>query len=413
MVEMNKYTLLELNEFIKRVMALNLPDALWINCEISQSGRSRGIMYLDLIQKDEISNQVVAQSKALLWARDYKLIRKKRGEIIDEILKTGQSVLLKVKVEFSERHGLTLMIEDVDTTFTLGALALKRQQTLERLMQLGYIGKNKTYDLPSVIQRVAIVSSETAAGYQDFINQLNNNEWDYQFDCQLFPAAMQGERTEEEVTDAFRMINAQSDDFDIVIIIRGGGAKLDLAAFDSLDIGKAIANAALPVLTGIGHEIDESIADLVAHTPLKTPTAVADFILHHNMVFESEAEQLYLKIIEQSRLRHQNAAQEVQQIEQHLGFLITSKVKDEDRMLDYIAKELPKNVQNYFKNQHSVLESLEKNIALLSPEQVLQRGFTLTLKDGKVVKSVADLANDDEIETVFKDGKRASRIFLR
>lgn len=407
---MNKYTLLELNEFIKRVVALNLPEPVWINCEISQAGRSRGIMYLDLIQKDEVSNQVLAQSKAMLWSRDYKLIKKRRGEIIDEILTTGQSVLLQVKPEFSERYGLTLMIEDVDTTFTLGALALKRQQTLERLFELGLIGKNKTYDLPLVIQRIAIISSETAAGYQDFVNQLAGNELGFKFKTELFSAAMQGERTEEEVVDALRIISNHSSNFDVAIIIRGGGAKLDLAAFDHFNIGKAIANTTLPVLTGIGHEIDESIADLVAHTPLKTPTAVADFIINHNAFFENGIEQLTLKIIDNARFHYQGTAQNLQNLQQQLQYVTLSKIKDKQHQLDVLADELPKKVQVYFKNQQNDIESLEKSINLLNPERILKRGFTLTLKDGKVVKSVNELKEGDVIETILENGKRKSKV---
>ena len=405
---MQKYTLLELNEFIKKVIALNLPDELWINCEISQAGRSRGQMYLEFIQKDEVSNQILAQSKAILWSRDYHRIRKEKGEVIDQILQNGQSVLVKVKAEYSERYGLSLVIKDIDTAFTLGKMALKRQKTIDELLKLGLIGRNKVHELPLVIQRIAVVSSETAAGYQDFINQLKQNEWQYKFQTELVNAAMQGEKTADEVSDGLKYISANAERYDIVVIIRGGGAKLDLAAFDHFNIAKNIAQANLPVLTGIGHEIDDTIADMVAHTKLKTPTAVADFIIQHNIRLEGELEQIYSQIVEKAHLQCQSKGQSLQNIEHQLIFLTQNMLKDADRLLDYIDKSLPKNIKQNLKNKRIMLEGLERNIALLSPENALKRGFTITLKNGVPMTSQADLEVGDVIQTVLKDGQVSS-----
>ncbi len=405
---MQKYTLLELNEFIKKVIALNLPDELWINCEISQAGRSRGQMYLEFIQKDEVSNQILAQSKAILWSRDYHRIRKEKGEVIDQILQNGQSVLVKVKAKYSERYGLSLVIKDIDTAFTLGKMALKRQKTIDELLKLGLIGRNKVHELPLVIQRIAVISSETAAGYQDFINQLKQNEWQYKFQTELVNAAMQGEKTADEVSDGLKYISANAERYDIVVIIRGGGAKLDLAAFDHFNIAKNIAQANLPVLTGIGHEIDDTIADMVAHTKLKTPTAVADFIIQHNIRLEGELEQIYLQIVEKAHLQCQSKGQSLQNIEHQLIFLTQNMLKDADRLLDYIDKSLPKNIKQNLKNKRIMLEGLERNIALLSPENALKRGFTITLKNGVPMTSQADLEVGDVIQTVLKDGQVSS-----
>jgi exodeoxyribonuclease VII large subunit len=407
---MQQYTLLELNEFIKKVVALNLPESIWINCEISQAGCSRGQMYLELIQKDEVSNQILAQSKAILWARDYRRIHKEKGEVIDQILQTGQSVLVKVKAEFSERYGLSLVIDDIDTAFTLGALALKRQKTIDELLRLGLIGRNKVHQLPIVIQRIAVISSETAAGYHDFINQLKQNEWGYQFQTELVNCAMQGEKTADEVSDGLKYISANPEKFDIAVIIRGGGAKLDLAAFDHFNIAKNIAMANLPVLTGIGHEIDDTISDMVAHTKLKTPTAAAEFILQHNMTLEAELEQTYLRIIEKVRFQHQNKAQTIQNLAFQLSLSTQNIIKDSGRLLDYMEQSLPKTIQQNLKNQHSVIENLEKNIALLNPMNALKRGFTITLKDGIPIKSKNDLKAGDSIETVLQDGKVLSEV---
>ena len=239
---MKKHTLLELNDFIKRVVKLNLPETLWVKCEISQINNSRGTWYLDVVEKDESSNQILAQSQAMLWARDYNSILDRKGEIIDDILQKGTAILILVQVEFSERYGLKLQIKDINTTYTLGTVELKRRETIEKLMEQGFVGKNKMRKLPKVIQRIAIISSETAAGYHDFITQLTQNEYGYSFKYKLFQSAMQGENTERDVVDSLKQIEKEINHFDIAIVIRGGGSKLDLAAFDNYNISCYLVN---------------------------------------------------------------------------------------------------------------------------------------------------------------------------
>lgn len=407
---MKKHSLLELNEFIKRVVALNLPETLWIRSEISQIGKSRGTWYIDVIEKDEHSNQILAQAQAMLWARDYYDIKEKKGDIINEILQKGTAILIKVQVEFNERYGLKLIIKNIDTSYTLGALETKRREIITRLMEDGFIGKNKTRELPTVIQRIAIVSSERAAGYHDFINQLASNDYGYKFDYKLFQSAMQGEYTERDVLDALKQINKESESFDIVIVIRGGGSKLDLAAFDNYAIGKFIANAQLPVLTGIGHEIDETIADLVAHTTLKTPTAVADFIINRNLEYETEISQLFLFVVNQASQKIQTATLQIQNFQNQLTFYTNNKMKNGLLQLTQIEQLLPRFIDQKIQLQRQELKLLAKNIELLSPETALKRGFTLTLKDGKPIKSIQDLKKGDTITTITKDGKRDSTV---
>lgn len=405
---MKKHTLLELNDFIKRVVALNLPETLWVQCEISQINNSRGTWYLDVVEKDEVSNQVLAQSQAMLWARDYQSIIDRKGEIIDDILQKGTAILILVQVEFSERYGLKLQIKDINTNYTLGALELKRREIIEKLMEGGLVGKNKVQELPMVIQRIAIISSETAAGYHDFVTQLTGNEYGYQYEYKLFSSSMQGEKTENDVVDSLMQIEKEAKDFDIAIIIRGGGSKLDLAAFDNYNISKNIANASLPVLTGIGHEIDETIADLVAHTTLKTPTAVADFILGHNLEYENEVHQLFSYIIGQTSHQLQTETLQLQSLQNQLEFQSKSIIRDKQNILVQMEQSIPRTVQQYFKTEQKTLELLSKNIELLSPESALKRGFTLTLKDGIPIKSASELKKGDVIKTIFKDGEKES-----
>ncbi len=407
---MKKHTLLELNDFIKRIVKLNLPETLWVQCEISQINNSRGTWYLDVVEKDESSSQILAQSQAMLWARDYNSIVERKGEIIDDILKKGTAILILVQVEYSERYGLKLQIKDINTVYTLGTVELKRRETIGKLMEEGLVGKNKAKELPKVIQRVAIISSETAAGYHDFITQLTENEYGYHFEYKLFQSAMQGENTERDVVDSLKQIEKEITHFDIAIVIRGGGSKLDLAAFDNYNISKTIANASLPVLTGIGHEIDETIVDLVSHKTLKTPTAVADFILGHNLEYENEVHQLFSYIVGQVNNELQTETLKLQSLQNQLGFQSKSAIRDKQNTLAQLEQSIPRTVQQYFKTEQQTLELLSKNIELLSPESVLKRGFTMTLKDGMPIKSAKELKKGEIITTIFKDGKTESEV---
>ncbi|MEM1124333.1 MAG: exodeoxyribonuclease VII large subunit, partial [Bacteroidota bacterium] len=284
---MQSYSLFELNEFIRRVFALNFQEAIWIRCEIAQINSSRGHYYLNLIEKSAEKDAIIAQSSGIIWARKYRQLRRTHKKLLDSLLRNGTAVLLQVKVDFDERYGFKLLVEDVDPSYTMGQMELKRQAILESLTQQGLLGLNQRISLPTVIQRVAIISSQTAAGLQDYLNQIAINTYGYQIHNQLFPAAMQGENVEKEVLRQLKKIALLKENYDAVVIIRGGGSKLDLVAFDNLVLGQAIAKFPLPVLVGIGHEIDETILDKVAHLSLKTPTAVADFLINRLLHFES------------------------------------------------------------------------------------------------------------------------------
>ena len=276
---MQSYSLFELNEYVRRVFALNFQEAIWVRCEIAQINASRGHFYLNLIEKSSEKETVIAQSSAILWAGQYRQLRRKYKKLLDSLLQNGIAILIQVKVDFDERYGLKLLIEDIDPSYTVGQMELKRQAILETLLKKGLLEVNSRIRLPKAIQRIAIISSESAAGLQDYLNHLAINAYGYQFSNQLFSAAMQGANVEKEVLQQLKKIALLKENYDVVIIIRGGGSKLDLAAFDNLELGMAIAKFPLPVLVGIGHEIDETILDRVAHTSLKTQPPLQTFLL--------------------------------------------------------------------------------------------------------------------------------------
>ncbi len=407
---MLKHSLYELNEFIKRVVAINLPEQLWVSCEIMQSNRSRGHWYLELIEKDKSTQEITAQAQAVMWASVYYQLKRKIGKDIDTILQSGMQVLLQIKVDFNERYGLKYIIQNIDTAHTLGQMELKRRAILQQLQQERAFEKNKRLPLPTVIQKLAIISSEKAAGYKDFEQHLYQNPYGYQFQIHLYKAAMQGQFVEKEVIKALKSIHRSKDTYDAIVLTRGGGSKLDLSGFDNLKLCQAIANANLPVLTGIGHEIDESIADRVAHTALKTPTAVASFLIERMVEFESTLMFSLTSIknqINEQLLKQSLSLQQTQQILSHKSDRFLNR---QHQMLDYISEELPKLSRKLLTEQKRELEFLEKTNYLLSPEMALKRGFTITKVNGKAVSSVKKFNKGDKVTTVFKDGTVESEI---
>ncbi|MEZ4962059.1 MAG: exodeoxyribonuclease VII large subunit [Saprospiraceae bacterium] len=405
---MTTYSLYELNEYIRRVMALNFPEAYWIRCELSQVKLSKGHYFLDVVEKGD--DTVIAQSQAVLWNRDFKILQKKLGSDLMSLLQEGLEVQFLARVDFHERYGLKLIIEDFDTAYSLGKLEQKRQEAIRQLKQLDLLDKNKRNYLPPVVQRIAVLTSETAAGYQDFREHLAANTYGYRFDCQLFTTAVQGALAENEMLAQLGKISSKAAKFDAVVVIRGGGSKLDLSVFDSLELCKGVANLPIPVLTGIGHDVDESVLDLVAYQSLKTPTAVADFILHRNLLFENEMLNLGLAVQQFSQTILKEKEIQLQYLWRGIESQSMGNLRQHQLMLDYIAREIPHLTRNYLGRAQGQMEALEKICHLLSPEVALKRGFSITTRQGIPVVSIQQLSAGDEIETLLHDGAATSTI---
>lgn len=401
---MNAISLFELNEYIRQVIALNFTEPLWIRAEINQISFSRGHCYLDLIEKQAESDEVIAQASAAIWFRKLKFIEQKTGAQLNQLLQKGIQVLLKARIEFNERYGLKFSIEDIDTTYTLGLLELKRREIVAQLTAAGLIEKNKQLFLPSVLKKLAIISSEQAAGLQDFVSHLQENSYQFAFDCELYPAAMQGKNMEREILKAFKDIHRSKENYDAVIIIRGGGSKLDLAAFDALQLCTAIANSNFPVITGIGHDIDQSIADLVAHTSLKTPTAVANFVIDHNLRFETEVMAAY-RIIEKSIRNIIQFNQKTLQVQGHqIKESVIHLIRRKNFSLNQNLRDLNFHALHRVKSENLALQNAAQKINLLDPFQLLKRGYSLTFKAGQLIKSRDQVSMGDEIETRVSTG---------
>lgn len=407
---MKSFTLYELNEYIRRILALNLTDALWIRCEIAQANEARGHCFLELVQKSETEETIVAQASAIIWQNNLRQLRRKIGLTLDSLLQDGMEVLLKVKVDFNERYGLKLIVEDIDPAYTLGKLELKRRQIIEQLQKENLLHQQKSLSLPIVLQKIAIISSERAAGYQDFEQHLDQNPYGYQFHLHFFQSAMQGELVETEILRQLNAISKAKDNFDCVVIIRGGGARLDLNAFDNFTLSKAVATLKTPVFTGIGHDIDETILDLVAHAALKTPTAVADFLINHNLQFESALLNISAALRLNTTQKLNNQVFLLNNLNKSLYFNAQNKLAQQYQKLDFIAHLIPRlsNLRLQFAKQN--LDTLEKITMLLNMEATLQRGFAIITKNGNIVRSKRGIKSGDAITTRLIDGDFSSKV---
>jgi len=409
-----KLSLTELQLIIRDSLYLSLPQMFWIIAEISEiSVNSSGHCYLELIEKHPDEKNVSARIKGIIWSSRYSFIKSFFENITGEYLKSGLKILVKAKVEYHELYGLSLIISDIDPAFTIGEMAIKRQLVIKMLEQEGVFSMNKEIDFPLLPQKIVIISSKSAAGYSDFINQLNGNSFGYVFYTALIETPMQGTETEQGVISALDKIAVNSTLFDLVVIIRGGGSQTDLSWFDSYNIAYHVTQFPLPVITGIGHEKDMSVTDMVANKSLKTPTAVADFIIDamssaENQLLEmsSEIRDLGKEYTSKAGLVAANHSSRLVSSARSFSF---NKVKAAERSIQsLIAFTL-----NSLNRNNTRLLGLENTLHILKPENVLQRGYTITSLNGRILKKSIQLKKDDVIDTLFRDGTVSSIVVGR
>jgi exodeoxyribonuclease VII large subunit len=408
MAAIEPISLLELNSYVKRVLALNFSDAVPVIAEIASAKQSRGHWYLDLIQKDETGTDIVAQSQAVLWQGNYNALRHKLGNLLDDLLQAGLSVQLSVRVDFHERYGLKLTIQDIDPTFTLGKLALEQQETLRRLQAEQLLERNHQWPLPLVMQRLAIVSAKTAAGLADLLHHLEHNQYGYHFELTLFDSAVQGQSAPAEIAASINQISEAVPPYDAVLVVRGGGARLDLRAFDDYEVCRAIANCKIPVIAGIGHETDRVLADLVAARSFKTPTAVGDFIVQHNAKFEFDIQQAgeAIRFLVQQQLETRN--QQLSMLSNALKMSVRLKLAKAAQNIENIDRTLQSCTRQAFKQAKQNLDLQAALISQADPVRQLQRGYSMTLKDNEPIKSIEQVKPGDMLETMLADGSLTS-----
>ena len=408
---METLSLLELNGRVKSTLQFEMPDAYWVQAEISSiSPSGQGHCYLELVQKDATGRNFLAKAKANIWRGTWLKLKPYFEAQTGETLKVGMKVLLQVTVTFHEVYGYSLVVQDIDPTYTMGDMARRRKEILEQLEKDGVIGLNRELEIPALPQRIAVISSATAAGWGDFRNQLDGNIYGFRFYVKLFPAAMQGDDVERSVISALNAVAMRREDFDVVIIIRGGGAVSELSCFDSYNLAFNIANFPLPVITGIGHERDDTVADVVAHTKVKTPTAAAEFIINRVFDTASELENLTRRMSDAITEKMNAEKVRIERMSQKLPSLFAVHKTRQEQVLETLWIRSVNGVRNMLTAQAHKLEIVDKTLAAADPQVILRRGYSLTRLNGRAVRCASDLKKGDRLTTVFADGSVESEI---
>ncbi|MDR0232802.1 MAG: exodeoxyribonuclease VII large subunit [Dysgonamonadaceae bacterium] len=403
----NALSLSQLNRLISEVVKENFPETYWLIAETSdvRVNHSNGHCYLEFIEKNESTGAVIAKARGYIWNNTFRMIKPYFEETTKQSFTSGLKTLVRVGIDFHELYGYGLTVYDIDPTYTLGDLQRKRQEIINRLEEDGILTMNKELDFPSIPQRIAIISSPTAAGYEDFSEHLSNNKYGFVFYPKLFPTLMQGEQTESSVIKALDKIYQHQDAFDVVAIIRGGGATSDLSSFDSYLLAANCAQFPLPIITGIGHERDDTVLDIVAYHRAKTPTAVADFLIENTEETCNELMDLEDSIISGTTQILNQANQNLQNLSIRIPNAALSLLEKQFAGLELYKVRLQHAVKNRLNEAESQLKEKEAFIKLSSPEYILAKGYSITLKNGKAVKNAADLKCGDRISTKLSKGE--------
>lgn len=421
-------TLYELNSLVRETIEEELHQEYWVEAELSEVREVRGHCYMQLVQYDRseeggkrkrYENTPIAQASAKCWQSSWQLLRPYFEKETGQRLHAGMKVLLQVYANFHETYGFSWIVTDIDPTYTMGDMARKRQEIIRVLKEEGVFDLQKELPLPLFCQRIAVISSANAAGYGDFVNQLENNEYGFQFHTRLFPAVMQGEDVEKSVIAALEQIfrgsggteaRGNENTFDCVVIIRGGGATADLSGFDTLALAENVANFPLPIITGIGHERDESILDMVSHTRVKTPTAAAAFLIDHlKEVLEvlNDAQERITRYAQQ-KLSTLNAQLSV--VAEAIPRLFSVVKTRQDARLDRMQEKITMLIERRLETEQHRIQLVSEKVKSLDPTLLLRRGYSITLHNGKVVKDVSVLNTGDELETRLAHGNVRSKV---
>ena len=438
-------SLLELNQLLAEVIEVGMPREYWVEAEISELREVRGHCYIDLIEKAEGTNTPVARASAKCWANTWSTVGPLFEKVTGQRLHTGMKVLMLVGANFHPAYGFSWIISDIDPTYTLGDMARKRQAIIDQLKREGVFDMQKELEMPLFCQHIAVISSANAAGYGDFVNQLESNAYGFKFVTQLFPATMQGEGVEQSIIDALNKIyasmssphpstlnpppstfNPPPSTFDCVVIIRGGGATSDLSGFDTLALAENVAQFPLPVITGIGHERDESVLDMISHTRVKTPTAAAAFLIENLKRVWDYLQDAQTMLAANAKQRMETEQMRLMRASEKIPSLFSLVREKEEHRLDRVLQKIINAAQQgVSNNSHKIdimegnmlplasrllmeqkhrLQMLEQRALALDPVLLLKRGYSITTHNGIVVRDASQLKPGDVLETRVEKG---------
>jgi exodeoxyribonuclease VII large subunit len=407
------FSLSELNRRVKSAIRDYLPETYWIRAETSDVRRNQnGHCYLEFIEKDAATQSIVAKARGMIWSNIFQMLSAYFETETGQPFTSGLNVLVRVSVEFHELYGFSLTVVDIDPSFTVGEIARNRQLVLKQLEEEGVLTLNRELPLAELANRIAVISSPTAAGYEDFRDQLSKNPGGLAFYTRLFPAVMQGDRSEASIIAALEEVFQYSHLFDAVAIIRGGGATSDLSCFDSYPVATNVAQFPLPVVSGIGHERDVTVLDHVAHTRAKTPTAVAEFFINHLTRTAAELIAFQDRIVSESETVMVREQSELFTLSKEVVHQSTLLLQREIAVVAQLSGTLKHFLKQQLQRERHFVESRLQYVQMVSPEHILRRGYTLTTRNGKIITSLKGLSVDDTIQTQFRDGVSTSVITL-
>lgn len=418
---------------VREVLETSFDHTFWVQGEIASCQvNTTGHCYMELIQKEADGGGVIARAKANIWRTNFQRIRPYFERETGQRLAAGLSILVEVSATFHEAYGYSLVVHNIDPTYTMGDMARRRKEILARLAAEGVIDLNRELHIPALPQRIAVISSATAAGYGDFCNQLENNQYGFRFYVRLFQAMMQGDRVEESVIDALDRIASMRDRFDVVVIIRGGGSSSELSCFDSYNLALNVANFPLPVITGIGHERDDTVIDAVSHTRVKTPTAAAELLISCLADAAADIDRLSKRLVEGVSSCMETAGHRLALLSQKLPSLFSVlKVRQEQYMqslmeravsaarsrtagqmygCDRLSLRLESGIRSLLTARSHRLELIAGRIDAASPERILRQGYTMTIVNGHVARSVTALHPGDSVTMRFVDGSATGTV---
>lgn len=429
---MDRLTLYELNSLVKETIELTFTQQFWVEAELADATERRGHLYLDLVQKDEHSATPIARASARCWASVWASVRPRFERTTRQRLTAGMKVLLRVYPQFHQAYGFSWIVTDIDPTYTLGDMQRQRQEIIDRLKRDGVFDMQRELTLPMFCQRIAVISSATAAGFGDFCNHLQHNDYGFHFAVELFPAIMQGEQVEPTVISALDSINSRIDDFDCVVIIRGGGATVDMSGFNTLLLAENVANFPLPIITGIGHDRDESIIDMISFMQVKTPTAAAAFLIERllNVSERITAATSSITRCVQEKLEHERIRLTalstripilfsltktrqlsiIDSLTQRMTAAVQQDIRQRQHQLQIAAQRLAPATQRTMQQEQHRLQMLTQRTAALDPAAILRRGFSMTLCNGRFVTDASQMKNGDIMETRLANGTVLSRV---
>ena len=410
MPALSHYTLRQLNLMVRDAIAMQLPDEYWVEAELSECRERGGHCYMELVEKDDRSNTPVARASAKCWRQTWQMVQPYFERTTGQPLRAGLKVLLKVYAQFHEAYGFSWIVADIDPTYTLGDMARRRQEIIRQLKEEGVFDLQRELHISPFAQRIAVISASNAAGYGDFCRQLEDNDYGFRFSVRLFSATMQGELVESSVISALNQIYDDINHYDVVCILRGGGATADLSGFDTLALAENVAQFPLPIITGIGHDRDESILDMVSHTRVKTPTAAATYLIDnlHRVQQRIEHAETFISHYASDRIHHQQ--QHIGQLASLIPTLALRIISNGQHRIEMLQSRPLLATERLLTEQKHRIERLAIQLQGFDPQILLARGYSITLKDGRAVRDPAQLKPGDEIETRVEKGTFHSTI---